>query len=182
MSTIKYLNKLFSYSLVIISGIVFFINFWNRSLDIIQIIKLIPTSVTITSIVSVIYIKYLWKYDPFHNIPKLKKEYKGYIKYNHEKGEGTKEVTVVIKQTALKTFVEIRTDEITSNSITSDIVIENDATILYYTYITSPKSMYEENNPIKRGTCRIEIENNNLTAGKYWTSVRTVGDIIIDSN
>ncbi|WP_275066747.1 hypothetical protein [Mammaliicoccus fleurettii] len=55
---------------------------------------------------------------------------------------------------------------------------ENGKKFLYYTYITSPKAEYEENNPINCGTTRLIVEETELT-GKYWTGVKTTGDLTL---
>ncbi|HHY08835.1 MAG TPA: hypothetical protein GX530_10075 [Corynebacteriales bacterium] len=69
--------------------------------------------------------------------------------------------------------------EYASTSIVSTIVCENGHYILYYTYITNPKSKYSERNPIQYGTCRLELDNTMELRGTYWTSRRTIGDIYL---
>lgn len=95
--------------------------------------------------------------------------------------EITKSIQINIKQSLLQTNVEIITNEISSQSITSSLVLENEQSILYYTYITSPKSSYSTNNPIQYGTCRIMIRDVELPVGTYWTSRQTKGDITFKS-
>lgn len=95
--------------------------------------------------------------------------------------EITKSIQINIKQSLLQTNVEIITNEISSQSITSSLVLENEQSILYYTYITSPKSRYSTNNPIQYGTCRIMIRDGELPVGTYWTSRQTKGDITFKS-
>ena len=80
------------------------------------------------------------------------------------------------KTNFLTVNIEFRSDEITSNSITADIIEEHGKNILYYTYITNPKAEFEKKNPINRGTTRLIVEENELT-GKYWTGAETTGDL-----
>ena len=70
--------------------------------------------------------------------------------------------------------MQITTNEITSNTIVANLVEENEEYILYYTYITNPKS---KENPIQHGTCRLMLSNKDCLTGSYWTSRQTIGDI-----
>lgn len=73
--------------------------------------------------------------------------------------------------------MQITTNEITSNTIVANLVEENEEYILYYTYITNPKSKYSKENPIQHGTCRLMLSNKDYLTGSYWTSRQTIGDI-----
>jgi hypothetical protein len=125
------------------------------------------------------YERLLWQYNPLEKIPKIKGEYSGYIEYSYNGTFDKKEATIKIKQSLLSTNVKIITDEITSNTIASSIVYENGEFILYYTYITNPKSKYSKDNPIQHGTCRLIIDNNEELQGTYWTTRQTIGDIYL---
>jgi len=112
-------------------------------------------------------------------VPLIFGSYTGEINYTHQHNEGrNKIVDVKIEQSYLSTKVYLSTDEISSSSLTSDIVNENGEMVLYYTYITNPKNKYSKDNPINRGTARLVI-NGNTIEGVYWTSRNTTGDIII---
>lgn len=124
-----------------------------------------------------VYNTFLWRYNPLEKIPHLMGIYNGYIEYNFSGDIKKKEVRVDIKQTALSVKVKIFTNEITSNTIASNIVKENDEYILYYVYVTSPKSKYSKENPTQYGTCRLLKTNDNELNGIYWTSRQTIGDI-----
>ncbi len=126
-----------------------------------------------------VYEQWLWLYNPFEKIPKIKGEYSGYIEYSYNGTFDKKEATIDIKQSLLSTRVKIITDEITSNTITSNIVHENGEYVLYYTYITNPKSKYSNDNPIQYGTCRITSNIKSGLQGTYWTTRKTIGDIYL---
>ncbi len=133
------------------------------------------------AILILLYEKVLWRYNPLLKMPKFKKEYGGLLKYNYDSIPGEKNIDIIISQTLTSTNVTIKTDEITSNSITSELVEENNQYILYYTYVTQPKSEYLDNNPIQYGTGKLLIDNVDEFNGIYWTTSKTKGDIYFKS-
>lgn len=106
--------------------------------------------------------------------------YKGIIKYNFNGAASKKDTLVKIKQTLFSIKVQITTNEITSNTIVGNLVKENEEYVLYYTYITNPKSKYSKENPIQYGTCRLLTNDKNRLVGTYWTSRQTIGDIELE--
>ncbi len=158
---------------LIFSAAIFFVYKPNSANS---IFTCIAKSITPILIITVVYETWLWRFNPFEKIPKIMGKYSGTIEYNYNGKNEKKKVQIEIKQSLLTVNVKITTDEITSSSTTSNIVFENGEYVLYYTYITNPKSKYSETNPIQRGTCRLNSENENLV-GTYWTSRRTIGDI-----
>ena len=86
-----------------------------------------------------LYERILWQYNPFEKIPKFKGEYSGYIEYSYNGVPDKKEAAIIINQSLLSTSVKIITNEITSNTIASNIVFENGEYVLYYTYINESK-------------------------------------------
>lgn len=132
--------------------------------------------VSITIIIMGVYSSWLWRWNPFEKIPKIFGNYTGVIEFNFTGVDEKKDTSVEIKQTLFTTRVKIVTNEITSNCITSEIKKENGQNILYYTYITNPKSKYSQQNPIQYGTCRLVIDGDYLS-GTYWTTRKTTGDI-----
>jgi len=136
-------------------------------------------AITITIIVMSLYEKWLWKYNPLEKIPKLGKKYKGRIMYCFNGKDSEKDVVLKIQQTLLKVSIKIITDEVHSNSISSSFVLENNEYVLYYTYLTNPKSKVSKDNPIQYGTCRLMIVENNNLQGIYWTSRQTIGDLYL---
>ena len=77
----------------------------------------------------------------------------GIIEYNFNGVASKKDTLVKVKQTLLSIKIQITTNEITSNTIVGNLVEENEEYVLYYTYITNPKSKYSKENPIQYGTC-----------------------------
>lgn len=133
--------------------------------------------ISVTLFIMGLYCSCLWKYNPFEKTPKLIGTYNGIIEYNFDGKDSRKNVVVVIRQTLLSIKIQIKTNEITSNTIVGNLVEEMDEYILYYTYITNPKSKYSKLNPIQYGTCRLATSNPNNLVGVYWTSRQTIGDI-----
>jgi len=136
-------------------------------------------TVSITLIIMGIYEHWLWKYNPVEKIPDINGEYLGNIEYTYDAIAGKKKVSIIIKQSLLSTCVKIITNEITSSSITSSIVFENEEYVLYYNYLTNPKSKFINGNPIQYGTCRIILNNKTELNGTYWTTQKTIGDIYL---
>lgn len=133
--------------------------------------------IAITAIILYVYDKWLWIINPFESTPKLKGSYTGKLIYNYNEKSKRKNIKVDIAQTSLKVRIKITTNEITSNTITSDIVEENGDYVLYYTYLTNPSSQYSAQNPIQYGTCRLIQTDKGKLEGRYWTSRKTIGDI-----
>lgn len=133
--------------------------------------------ISVTVIIMGLYCGSLWRYNPLERIPKLMGQYNGTIEYNFSGTMERKDTSVKIKQTLLSIRVQITTNEITSNTIVGNLVEENGEFILYYTYITNPKSKYSKANPIQYGTCRFSTNKKNKLIGTYWTSRKTIGDI-----
>lgn len=152
----------------------------TRVFNFIGILDSLSYAVSCTSIIILIFEKWGWKFFfKIHKVPLIFGSYTGEINYTHQQNEDrNKIVDVKIEQSYLSTKVYLSTDEISSSSLTSDIVNENGEMVLYYTYITNPKNKYSKDNPINRGTARLVI-NGNTIEGVYWTSRNTTGDIII---
>jgi len=134
-------------------------------------------AITVTMIAMTLYEKWLWALNPLERTPRLAGVYDGVIEYNYDGRPGTKHTSVCIQQSLLGTSVSISTDETSSSSIVSRLVLENGQHVLYYNYITNPKSKYSMNNPIQYGTCRLTIVSKTQLGGTYWTSRQTIGDI-----
>lgn len=134
-------------------------------------------AVSLTTILLWLYNKFLWKINPFNKTPKYYGKYSGSIIFSKDGKNKNKHIDVTIEQTYLKINIKSITNEITSNSITSSIVDENNENVLYYIYITNPQSRVSMNNPIQYGTCRITQSEKGKLEGVYWTSRQTKGDI-----
>ncbi|CAM4192743.1 Cap15 family cyclic dinucleotide receptor domain-containing protein [Lederbergia lenta] len=137
-------------------------------------------SVSITIVISILYEKWVWKLNPLEKTPKLYKRYKGILEYNYKGKIGNKTIEVNVKQSLFHLNIQLVSDETISSTITSKIVKENGYYVLYYTYITNPKSKFSDKNPVQYGTCRFIIDNPKKLSGIYWTSRKTKGDIYLD--
>jgi len=144
-------------------------------------LDLILESAAYSVIAIAIYERYLWKYNPFVKIPRLKKKYTGVLSYNYKGESGEKAVEIEIRQSFLYTDVKLKSDELSSKTITSNLVEENGGFVLYYTYITNPLSRYSEKNPIQIGTCKLQIDEIDSIKGSYWTNRKTIGDLTLKS-
>lgn len=135
--------------------------------------------IAVGAVAAVAYERFLWKVNPLEKRPRLLGRYDCVLEYSHDKGEGRKETTAIVKQTLLTTSVSFCTDEITSNTKASELVDENGRYVLYYTYLTTPQMKYSRKNPIQYGTCRLEVMDGGNLRGTYWTSSSTTGDITL---
>lgn len=154
--------------------------------SIMDYLDIVEQAVTVSLPIILFYGSLLWKFNPLEKTPRIMGEYTGNINYCYMNQPETKSIEVFIKQNLFGIKVKIKTNEITSNTITGNFVEENDDYVLYYNYITNPKSRYSEKNPIQRGTCRLvpeisvkkfRIEWVSELSGTYWTSRQTIGDI-----
>ncbi len=138
----------------------------------------ISNSVVVVSAISFLYVEWGWRLNPFEKLPKLKKQYKGTLKYNYKNKPGEKPIELKIKQTLFSIRVTSKTDINKSSTIIGNIVIENDEYVLYYSYRTSP-DLAIKNNPIQHGTCRIILDDIHELKGCYWTDRNTTGDMFL---
>lgn len=137
-------------------------------------------SVSVTIVISILYEKWVWKLNPMEKTPKLYGNYNGILEYSYKGKIGNKNIEVHVWQSLFRLNIQMKSDEIVSSTITSKIVEENGNYILYYTYITNPKSKFSDKNPIQFGTCRFIIDDPKKLNGIYWTSRKTKGDIYLD--
>lgn len=136
-------------------------------------------TITITTLLWGLYEKFLWRFNPLEKTPKLFKKYYGKLLYDNENKNEKKEIEVFITQTLFCINIILRSDEIESKTIVGAIVDEYEQKVLYYNYITDPKTGYSQNNPIQKGTCRLVIKDKKRLEGNYWTTRKTTGDIIL---
>ena len=134
-------------------------------------------AVSITVAFMILYERLLWRYITLGKTPKIYGAYSGTIEYKYNGESDVKDTSVIIKQSLLSVRVRITTNETTSFTITSNLREENGEYVLYYTYITNPKSKHSDDNPIQYGTCRLDLTNTDELHGIYWTSRTTKGDI-----
>ncbi len=150
--------------------------------SLIEHLELIPETVGYVAFFIFIYEKKLWRFNPFVKTPKLKKKYSGLLKYKYKGTACEKRIEIFIEQTLLSVMIKIKTDEVFSKSITSEIIEQNGCYLLYYTYETLPLSEFSEENPIQIGTCRFVIDDVEQFRGQYWTNRRTIGDLYLKAD
>lgn len=151
----------------------------NKPNSIQDCIYLALRTIGISVLLSILYEKYIWKYNPLIKIPKLKNQYKGFIRYNYKGNNSEKNIEIKIKQTLTSVCIKLISDETKSNTITSSLIEENGEFVLYYVYITNPKSQYSNKNPIQIGACRLTIDKTDEITGIYWTNRKTIGDLYL---
>ena len=84
---------------------------------------------------------------------------------------------IEIKQDLLSTRVYIKTKESKSESVTSSLRKKQDSWQLIYTYENIPNSKERDHSEIHFGTCTLNIVNNQIENGFYYTDRNTTGDI-----
>ena len=135
-------------------------------------------SISIGTAFALLYEKVLWRVNPFEAMPRLKKKYEGILCYKYNGQDETKSIQINIKQTLLKVKVKTYTDMNSSTSVMGSIIKENEEYVLFYSYITNPDINVNRDNPMQIGTCRMELNKNNVRIkGHYWTNRMTGGDL-----
>lgn len=123
--------------------------------------------------------RWIWRWNPFEQMPRLSSSYVGELHYKYAGNEETKEVSLTVKQTLLHVQITAQTDMNSSNSISGIIVEEHGENVLYYQYITSPNLTSTRDNPMQYGASRMRIEDKGKTLqGNYWTNRPSRGDMI----
>ncbi len=170
-------NKLIKFSVTVSLFLMLILLYFQKPSTVIEYIEIIGSAVGYVAIPTLFYERWIWKINPFDDTPKLKKTYRGHIRFNRDNHWQEKEIIVRINQTFTRSVIKIKTDEMISKSLLSDIIFENGGYVLYYTYLTNPKSEYSHENPIQIGSTKVLIEEDKYLHGTYWTNRQTVGDI-----
>lgn len=135
-------------------------------------------STSIATAFAFLYEKWLWKWNPLEKMPQLKNKYDGTLHYRYNGTEETKPIKIEIDQSLLKVKVKTRTDMSSSSTVMGMIIEENGEHVLYYSYITNPDITVTRDNPMQYGTCRMELNRDNVQiSGHYWTNRMTAGDM-----
>jgi len=166
-------------SLCIAIGLFILLYAITKPTELYDIINCACKAISITVIFMGLYERFLWKFNFLDKTPRINGIYSGTIEYEYGGKFEMKKASIIIEQSLLSVRVKITTNEITSSTIIGNFVVENGENILYYTYITNPKSKYSRDNPVKYGTCRLVISNKNELRGNYWTTSQTIGDMIL---
>lgn len=123
----------------------------------------------------------LWHFIEDYETPILKEKYQCKIKSKYNGIE--KDAILKIEQTYTSINVSLKTDEIESNAIISEIKKVNNQFVLYYIYVTNPKMAIRDKNPTQLGGCRIKLQTlkdndaNEKLDGIYWTTSQSTGDM-----
>lgn len=135
-------------------------------------------AIAFSAIVMTVYEKWLWKYNPFEDVPVLKKQYTGKFKSNYD--DSIRRFDIEIKQTLLSVRVTMKTKESNSNSISANIVdVLGEKQLVYY-YLNTPKMEFRNRSDVHYGTAIISVENTDIMRGRYYTDRMTCGDITFD--
>lgn len=132
-------------------------------------------AISVAVIFSGVYEKFLWRFVPCENTPKLARQYSGTIKSNYDHVERTASLTV--KQTLLSTHITLTTDESTSVSVSAIIKDVLGETQLIYCYLNKPKAEYRDRSEIHYGTAVFTITDAKTLEGSYYTDRNTRGDM-----
>lgn len=155
-----------------------------------SVIKMLPKVVTIDIIIIGLFSAFLWKWRIFKGwlvpFPNLNGTWKGIIQttwIDPQTNERPAPIPaiVTIKQSFFNISCVMRTAEMTSRSIVSDFVLDNENQLkrLVYTYDSNPKQTVKERSPQHCGTMVFDITEKptKQLIGEYWTGRKTTGHI-----
>lgn len=145
----------------------------------IEFLDALSYTITITSFVVALYVTVIWKINPFENVPKLRKEYRGELisTYDNKK----RDIKILVKQNLFETKIIFESEESSSKSITANFYDEYGTKMLSFGYINNPKAIYKDRSPIHYGMCILEIKDKEHLEGQYFTDRCTRGDITLQS-
>ena len=188
---INWKNTLYIIALIVGLVFVFKLKTNNMKLNIDLFIDTLSLSIAIISPLSVLFCKILWKLKIFRKwmvlIPNLNGKWEGVIDstaidfYTHEKRKNIK-AELTVKQTLFSISCIMKTNEMTSRSISAGFIIdeENQQQQFIYTYQSIPKQTVQYLSPMHFGTVLYDFDNlyqvENLE-GNYWTGRGTSGSI-----
>lgn len=132
-------------------------------------------AIAFSALIMVAYEKWLWRYNPFEEMPTLKKKYKGTLRSTYDGIE--RETTLEIKQTLLSIEVIFITEESKSKSISSSIEKIQGEWQLTYCYLNVPQANVRDRSSIHYGTALLCVENPEEIQGEYFTDRKTTGDM-----
>lgn len=153
------------------------------------IIDIISLSVTIITIISFIFCKILWKMKIFQKwlvlIPNLNGKWEGTIDstavdpWTFEDCKNIK-AELNIKQTLFTISCYMKTEKMSSRSVSADFIIDNvnQKQQLIYTYESIPKQTVQLWSPIHFGTIIYDLNDQfevTCLEGNYWTGRKTSG-------
>jgi hypothetical protein len=92
------------------------------------------------------------------------------------------EIAVVISQTASTCDVTLRSPQSASRSLSAEIIVDDlKRCHLIVTYLNHPQTLLRDESPIHYGTmnCELSRKPDFNMRGEYWTSRKTVGQVIL---
>lgn len=158
--------------------------------SLINVLKIIPKVVSADVVFIGFFSLHLWKWKIFKGwlvpFPNLNGTWKGFIhttwvdpKTNERPAQIPAIVT--IHQSFTKISCVMRTAEMNSRSIISDIVLDKDNQLkrLFYSYDSNPTQTVKERSPQHYGTMAFDIieEPERKLIGEYWTDRKTTGQV-----
>lgn len=153
-------------------------------------IKRIPTVITIDFCLWLFFVKWAWKWKFFQGwlvpFPVLEGTWTGFVRSTWTDPITKATVppipfTLVIRQSFLSINCSTFTEESSSISYSSDIVIGKETKMaqLIYHYTNRPRALVRKRSEIHDGTALLTLMGDNFDElkGEYWTSRKTTGDI-----
>lgn len=138
-------------------------------------------AVSSAAILDVLYDRWLWRYNPLENTPRIFGKYKAvfYSSFNNRIGNPSK---ITIRQTLSHIFVYEECEDGYSESVTASLVklTQNGQWHLYYTYLTHPTDVkLKQNDDPHHGTAILCVKDDGKIEGTYFTNrlVPTSGDL-----
>lgn len=146
----------------------------------------ITTTITSVTLICTLFVTWAWKWKIFQGwlvpFPCLSGKWEGEIKSTYNSENDSIPVEVDIKHHFFNIQIKIKTVESSSVSTCGSFDIDEDRGLkqLIYSYQNNPKAIVRRRSEIHYGTTRLEINDDaNVLEGEYWTSRKTVGDIIL---
>ena len=191
MNVIKWNRVL--YLLLIIAAIVSLITWLTGDMmfDVGFVFDCVANSASVISIVAASFCTYFWKCKIFKKwlvrAPNLNGRWVGKIHsdwVDETMGKKTPEIiaTLTIKQSLFKISCVLDTNESSSNSISSNFLIDEDNQVLelVYVYQNNPNQNIQFKSNIHIGTAKLKISSDNdgyILKGNYWTNRGTSGEM-----
>lgn len=132
-------------------------------------------AIGIASVATLLYEKWLWRYMPFENTPKLQTCYKGYILSSYDGKKRTAQLE--IKQTLTSIHVTLATKESKSNSLNACIEEINGEMQLIYSYLNTTNAGVRDRSPLHYGTAMLCVSDVNKLVGQYYNDRKCTGDM-----
>ena len=189
MKAINWKNALYIIAGIIVAILIVKLMLNDMIISFDLIVDIISLSVAIISAISILFCKTLWKFKIFQKwlvlIPNLNGKWEGTIDstavdpWTFEDCKNIK-TELNIKQTLFSISCYMKTDKMSSRSVSADFIIDNvnQKQQLIYTYESIPKQTVQQWSPIHFGTIIYDLNDQfEVTSleGNYWTGRKTSG-------